>query len=338
MQGQNLPLGNTQIRAVCGSHLFGTNVEGSDRDYVSIFIADARRLALRQYIHAVEESSGGSAKNTASDTDEKRYDLVHFIHQVLDGQPYALELLHTPANCIVSSTPIWDFVMSNKDKLITNKMGAFSGYCRRQAAKYSAKGEKFNELTSVIEAIKSRSLGDMKFLHSLVETGIFDNKQHFSVELRRNAPESGELLLYGPDCSFPLNRRLDEVLPVLDTKLAKFGERTRAAAKNDGTDLKAYYHALRVIWEQEEYMTTGAITLPCPRASELLRVRNMEFTRPYIESWIEAELVRVNELPNTLPEPSALFWDEWLADVYIQHTAHQLRFTQSPLFSPFQGE
>lgn len=328
--------GRVIAQTVCGSNLFGTNYPESDTDYTAVFMRGAVRLANSRGKGAVSAStSDSSKKNTKEDTDCTYYDLRHFIGQALSGQPFAIETLYTPKDLTVKSSRAWEFVTENRDKLRTNRINSFMGYCRSQAAKYSAKGEKYLELKTVLDALadlpQTQSASKF-FVRDLVGPGVFDGMQHFSIEPRRQDPTSGEIMLYGPDCSFPLNRRLDEVIDVLTVKFNSFGERTKLAAEDDGTDLKAYYHALRVVWEAEEYLTTGKLTLPNPRAPELMRVRNREFSRPYIEDWIDSELARVMALPNDLPEPDYKFWDDFLDDVYVQHVADELRYTPAPYF------
>jgi hypothetical protein len=329
--------GRVIAKTVCGSNLFGTNYVNSDMDYTAVFMRSAVSLANSRGKGAVAQStSDTSRKNTKEDTDCTYFDLRHFIDQALTGQPFAIETLHTPEHQIVETSPVWQFVLDNKEKLRTNRIKSFMGYCYSQASKYSAKGEKYTELRAVLDAIENLPLASNAskfFVRDLTELGIFNGMQHFSVEPRRQDPEAGEILLYGPDCSFPLGRRLDEVLTVLKVKFNSFGERTKAAAEDDGTDLKAYYHALRVVWEAEEYLNEGKLTLPCPRAAELMRVRNREFSRPYIEDWIDSELTRVMSLPNNLPDPDRKFWDDFLDDVYVQHCADELRKVPAPFFS-----
>lgn len=324
---ENLPLGRPISKVIFGSRLFGTNTPDSDTDYVNIFMADSRRLINHSYVPARENGTNKETKNTASDVDDKCYDLRHFIKQALGGQTYALELLHAPKSCLISTSFVWDYILEHREKLQTNIVMPFIGYCRGQAAKYSAKGEKYNELRHVLDAcstfFNSQDNGSVK-LKAFVDTGVFVGLTHFSVEPRRGA-EGGELYLYGPDCAFPLGRNLADVYPIIKTKLNSFGERAKAAATADGTDLKAYYHALRVVWELEEYLTTGKITLPSLRRADLLRIRANEWSRPYIEAWIEEEIARVRVIPNNLPAPDHAFWADWLDDIYIQHAADELR-------------
>ena len=39
------------VRMVYGSHLFGTNIESSDRDFKSIFLPSARTILLQKVRH-----------------------------------------------------------------------------------------------------------------------------------------------------------------------------------------------------------------------------------------------------------------------------------------------
>lgn len=304
-------LGSILVRVIYGSHLFGVATESSDTDYLTIFQTSALRLLRQKYNPSYERATNPEARNTKDDIDSKYYDLQFFIKSCLGGQTFALDLLHAPKDKIVISTDTWEEILSLKDKLVTNNVLPFVGYCRGQADKYSAKGEKYNNLVTVLERAANPELANAKFVRDYADAGMFANLTQFSVETRRGV-DTNELYLYGPNCAFPLNRRLDEVMPIIQARFNDYGSRTKEAAKADGLDLKAYYHALRVVWQMEEYLTTGKLTFPHPRASELLRVRRGEWSRPYIEAWIDEELLRVRALPNNLPTPDHAFWDEWL--------------------------
>lgn len=308
----------TIVTAVCGSHLFGTNHPGSDKDYVSIYRMGLQDLVMSKYERAYQEKTNTilGVKNTQDDIDIAHYELDHFIGQCLSGQTYALELLHTPANMITESSYVWDNLILHKDKLITNQLTGFMHYARDQAARYTKRGAKYNEITYLLNY-----LPNFRFLCDAHEAGIFAGLNHFEYRLRTNGTE---YMLYGPTCKFPASRAVKDVLPTLTKRLEDFGERTKAAAV-DGSDLKAYYHALRIVWELEEYLNHGKITFPNPRASELMKIRNSELTTAEIEDLIESELVRVDAIPNNLPGPDLAYWESWKQDMFMHIASTDMR-------------
>lgn len=308
----------TIVTAVCGSHLFGTNHSGSDKDYVSIYRMGLQDLVMSKYERAYQEKTNTvlGVKNSQDDIDIAHYELGHFISQCLSGQTYALELLHTPWNMITESSYVWDNLRLRKDKLITNQLTGFMHYASDQAARYTKRGEKYNEITYLIARLQ-----DFKFLNEAYISGVFAGLKHFDYRMRTN---STEYMLYGPTCKFPSSRAVKDVIPTLTKRLEDFGERTKAAAL-DGSDLKAYYHALRIVWELEEYLNHGNITFPSPRASELMRIRNNELTTAEIEDLIEAELCRVAAIPNNLPEPDMEYWEAWKQDMFMHIARTDMR-------------
>jgi hypothetical protein len=122
-----------------------------------------------------------------------------------------------------------------------------------------------------------------------------------------------------------MNRRFVEVYPVLLEKRKSYGRRAEEAAQNDGVDLKAYYHALRIIWQLEDYMTTGRLEFPSPRVQHLRDIRAGKYNKGEIEDWISTEIERVTSLPNNLPPPNYDFWNDWLLVQYMKQAHRESR-------------
>ena len=304
------------VRAVCGSHLYGTNHTASDHDYVHLYRCQTHRFVTCQYDKSYEVQTNPNGRNTAQDQDAKYYEFQMFIKDCLAGQTWALDLLYTPDHLIEYAHPAFLEVRKLKDRLVTNKLDAFVGYCRSQAAKYSNKGEKYNELKTAIarcQEFMAGFLGHKPTTLDAYQHGCFSDLKHFKFR-QRNATDA---YVDGPDCKFPTSRLLHEVIPVMQKKFSVYGSRTQQAALQGGMDLKAYYHALRVIWQMEEYLGTGKLEFPGPRLQDLLDIRHGKHSNEYIETWIDEELVRVMAIPNTLPDPDHNFWNAWIRDRYM---------------------
>jgi hypothetical protein len=83
-------------------------------------------------------------------------------------------------------------------------------------------------------------------------------------------------------------------------------------------------HAMRVIWQLEEYLETQELSFPNRRREELLKIRAREFDRTYLENWINEEVLRIQDLPNNLPDaPDEAFFADWLVETYMQEAVEQ---------------
>lgn len=306
---------------VTGSRLFGTNTAKSDTDYTFVFRMPTRDLVMQRYVKSHKKINakvdGKEIKNTKDDTDAAYHELQFLISAALGGQPFTLELLYAPTDKLVITTPVWDEVRSLRHRLRTNNLLPFMGYCKKQAAMYSNKAVKFQELNTLINRIE-REFGPVHTMGEAVAGGVLEGLTTCEAGVHVNKEGHEEDYVYLPDYKTPFGRKLKDIMPDLHVKLATFGARTRAAAEGDCTDLKAYYHALRVIWMMEEYLETGEVQFPGPRVADLMDVRNRKYSRPYIESWIADEEARVMALPNSLPEPDRKFWDEWVQEKYME--------------------
>lgn len=325
----------TILRHIAGSRLFGTNLPTSDTDYWQIQISDFSDLVLRQVRDTVNETTNAHSKNTAADTDKNFIELRAFIWSALEGQTAAFESLFAPASAILESNWIWDEIQQKRDKLVTNNIGAFVGYCRGMAAKYTDKATKMIEINLLLSYLRPIAEADPKarlssFFDPQVLLGMdYEHRRvvgagsrYFKIVNKKHKGQStdGEPYLLGPDIEHPMSRAVGVVVTSLEGKAASYGNRVKDAVENGNADWKAYYHALRVVWEMEEYVTTGRLTLPCPRAADLLRVRNREYSVQDFETYLNDEITRVRALDASwLPAPDYDYWNDWLVRVYKQH-------------------
>jgi len=336
----------TIMKSIYGSHLYGTNNSNSDTDIKQIHMNPTDVLLTGKYSACFNKNTNSNGKNSAEDVDFESKELRHFIKEALTGQTYAIDLIHTPSHLILESSDIWEEILEHRDKLITNNISPFVGYVTSQAAKYSAKGEKIKELNAFIEAMKAIGIKGNPTMKEVLDSMDISNFTYFKVQMyiheadRKGLatfdaseplrePLRAELYLYGPNCSFPLSRKYQEVYPVLMEKRKGYGRRAEEAAKNDGVDLKAYYHALRIIWQLEDYLNTGTMEFPSSRVHHLRDIRAGKYNKGQIENWISEEIDRVLQIPNTLPEADFEYWNEWLLDKYMvqahEHSSMYLR-------------
>lgn len=352
------------FKSVYGSHLYGTSTPTSDLDFKQIHMNPTDMMLTGKDSGCFNKNTNNSGRNTKDDVDFESKELRTFIQDCLSGQTYALDLLFTPPEHWVEISPMWEEILSLRDKLITRNVKPFIGYVQSQAAKYSEKGKKYNELKKFIGILEKtnptytfKDFNDKCNGLENIETSLFakivenvrgrfkkntyenikinfSEYKHFKyyVKVLGKAFEPGvhnftseEMYLDGPDCSFPASRKIKDILPVLRVKFETFGKRVEEAAKNEGLDLKAYYHALRIVWQLEEYLTTRKLTFPSARVQDLRDVRAGKYNREQIETWIATEIERVLTIPNELPEADNKFWNEWLLNKYMIQAYEQSR-------------
>ena len=306
------------MKSIYGSQLYGTNTPSSDTDLKQIHMNPTDVLLTGKYSGCFSQNTNTKGKNTSEDVDFESKELRHFIKEALSGQTYAIDLLFTPRRLIIETSNTWEEIIENRHLLISNNIKPFIGYVTSQAEKYSAKGDKIKELDAFIGMIEKLSHKSSTTLAEIVDQIYISGFKYFSVNIKGT-----EQYLFGPNCEFPLNRRIVEVYPVLVEKRKSYCKRAEEAAKNDGLDLKAYYHALRIIWQLEDYMTTQKLEFPSPRVHHLIDIRSGKYTKGYIEDWIASEIERVLQLPNNLPEPNYDFWNDWLMVQYMKQAYQQ---------------
>ena len=93
LRQQNLTL----FEAVSGSRTYGTNLPHSDTDLKGVFVLPESRFFGLDYVPQVANETN----------DEVFYELRRFVEFLLKNNPTILELLGTPADCVVYQYPLF---------------------------------------------------------------------------------------------------------------------------------------------------------------------------------------------------------------------------------------
>ncbi|MCE3227047.1 MAG: nucleotidyltransferase [Bacteroidetes bacterium] len=115
------------LDCISGSHAYGLNTPKSDTDMKGVFILPKHDFYGLQYTEQLNNETN----------DIVYYELKRFIDLLTVNNPNILELLNTPADCILYKHPIMDLV---KPELFLSKLcnQTFAGYAQSQIKK--AKG------------------------------------------------------------------------------------------------------------------------------------------------------------------------------------------------------
>jgi predicted nucleotidyltransferase len=114
LRQQNLIL----FEAVSGSRAYGTNLPHSDTDLKGVFILPEAEFFGLDYIPQIANETN----------DEVFYELRRFVELLLKNNPTVLELLGTPADCIIQQHPLFAYFKAED---------FVSGLCRQSFAEYA---------------------------------------------------------------------------------------------------------------------------------------------------------------------------------------------------------
>lgn len=133
---------NIIMSGLYGSKLYGTGTSKSDTDYKGVFKTPMEDLILGRQRDFVQVSSGNlESKNTSQDIDFTLVELRRFIFDAMKGQSYALEILFVPTDNMMSTSEIWQDIINNRDKLISNNLKPTIGYTQSRLKEIHKKGK-----------------------------------------------------------------------------------------------------------------------------------------------------------------------------------------------------
>lgn len=240
MLEQRMAENNLILKVLTGSHLYGTNTESSDKDYVGIFIPDKDYVMGLRRVEQVEirtNPTSSGRRNDKDDTDTVLYSLPKFIHLAAQNNPNITEIFFAPQKNLVFVNDFGKRLMESYPLFISKKTKhTFLGYAFEQKRKLLTK----NPIGS--RAVYLEKYGyDVKFASHLI----------------RLLSEGLQMLVEG---------RIDLPLPnnnyVRDIKLGKF----------------SLEHVLADAMRYEELVEQAYITSPLPNTPNLEKLNELQIS------------------------------------------------------------
>lgn len=125
---------NLIFKAIVGSQSYGTATPESDVDYKGIYMQSIDDLITFNYKEQVEVGK-----------DECYYEVRRFLQLLQSANPTVLELLYSPEDCIIQTSPQFELIKANRDKFLTTKcLNSFGGYALAQIKKAKGLDKKIN--------------------------------------------------------------------------------------------------------------------------------------------------------------------------------------------------
>lgn len=114
------------FEGIVGSQAYGISTPTSDTDIKGVFIMPLDGIMNFDYIEQVSDETN----------DTTYYELKRFLQLVQTNNPNILELLNLPEDCILHKDPLFDMILSHKDRLISKMCrNSFGGYAVEQIKK-----------------------------------------------------------------------------------------------------------------------------------------------------------------------------------------------------------
>ena len=326
-----------------GSRLYGTVGPNSDTDIRGVFIPAKRDLLL---------DKAPQHYNFKEEADTAYMSLHYFLQLLTQGETNCLDMFFSYSNkeAQISTSPMYEELILNKDKLITKNVAKYLGYCRAQALKYSIKGDRIQNLEvflSILDKMDNQATVTLEQAIALNKELVPDStvimgqepyvKNNKKIGIRRKLVgtpmgehvytvlmDNQERYVMVAGHLFPATANLSSTKQALGKCLSQYGRRAYNAASDNGADHKALSHALRVTYQAMELLSTGCITFPL-RGEKLDLVRQVKFkttTMKYEEivEMIERNIndIETNYLPQTAlrAHPDTGWIEDFILSIY----------------------
>lgn len=312
-----------------GSHLYGLNTPESDIDMKGIYLPDQKDILLGKVKESYSITTGNDkSKNSKDDIDIEIFSLQRFIKDASRGETYALDMLHTPADKVITGSSIWHFIQQNRSRFYTTNMTSYMGYVMKQAAKYGVKGSRLAALREVKQFTESWQLNVNPRLRDI--THLLPNNEFCFWTVDKEKPETASFyMLMGR--KYMAGVKLSEFYAAVGKLWAEYGERARKAEANEGIDWKALSHAMRGGLQLLEIYRTSDLKYPLADAAEIKKVKAGELPFATVQARLEQIVEDVdaaakeagrNGMPNVVDTD---FWDAFILDVYSTHMAEYIK-------------
>lgn len=127
-------MNNIIFKAIVGSQSYGTSTPTSDIDYKGVYMQSIDDLITFNYNEQINVSA-----------DECYYEVRRFLQLLQSANPTVCEILYSPKDCIIKSSPQFDLIVQNRDKFLTKKcLHSFGGYATAQIKRAVGLDKKMN--------------------------------------------------------------------------------------------------------------------------------------------------------------------------------------------------
>lgn len=308
-----------------GSYLYGTETETSDLDFRGVFIPSTKSLLLK--IDQDEFNDEFYVNKTKIDV--KLFSIYKFLKLCSKADTNALDVLFSVDAIHIAqyknltymdknshSFLIIQYIKKNVNKLInSNRLESPCTYAFKQSTKYSIKGTRYKILLNLIEDATTyynldttpkdvtleRFITDFTYQDlKPVINNYLDNK-YVRIDILDNKGKK-EKYLYVCGVQHQFNLELKTFIDRLRKKVTKEYTSQRTKDAMDGNDWKALSHAVRIVLQIKELLTTKNVSFPVNPIIKDIKLGKL--TREQVDLMFSSNFNYILELIQQDP----LFW------------------------------
>jgi hypothetical protein len=329
------------FRCVAGSRLYGLDTPLSDTDLKEVVVPSKRDLFFGRGSDIVKtQIRTKGAKSGPGETETETIPLKQFVDLAVDGHFNVLDILFATATVhVLAQTETWTTLWENRAMFLTSRADSMLGYCRHQAALHGEKGKRIAALDAII-AVLGREIAEtrMEGVAGRIAETVAEYADHARFkDVLGGDPQRRIPHLSVAGASAGMESSVGTALGIFTRRRASYGGRSEKSAAEGGVDWKAMSHAVRIGQQSVEYLTTGSLTFPLPRAAHLLSIKLGLVPKGQVEEEIVAVATEVEEAAAGSPLPreidrSAL--EDLVFDLYEQTLAESDRAVVSGWSTP----
>ena len=281
------------FNGIYGSNLYGLATPTSDVDYKGVYAPKKRDIVFNEYQDSIEKQT--------KEVDETFYAVTKFIKILSKNDMVSTDMLFTPVNMTLQSSPLWNQLQSHRQDIICKNMKGLVGYIKTQASKYGHKVQRYNEMTEFLQMIK-----DSWYCNQLIKNTTLPeliNRSGFKyisfVPKHSNFEEHIDIC----GSKYQTNAQVHYIEKCLEQKLSKYGTRTKTSSMKNG-DWKSLSHSVRLLYQMDELIETRDLIFPLVKAPDIMKVKlgqqSLEEVADMIEGMFEDVMDKLHK--SDLPE------------------------------------
>jgi predicted nucleotidyltransferase len=308
----NIIMSNTDNKiifdGIFGSKLYGTENENSDTDYKGVFMPSVYNTVLGNFSDSIETQDVY--------VDKSMYAISKFIRMLEKADTVSIDMLHTPADYILKTSPLWEELYGMRKLVYSKNMRGIVGYIKTQSSKYGHKVQRLQEMKEFLNHL------DMYKSYNTVQdlALTFDFSKYKFISYTPTKVESGRNIIGNIDvCGsrYQNSSGIEYMKFGIESKVNRYGKRSEKGSV-EGGDWKSLSHAYRVLLQLDEIINTRDLRFPLKRADEIRRIKNGELEQDVVMFMIDQMYKSVmNDLYNSdLPDESDL---QPMKDAVVKH-------------------
>lgn len=246
---------------IAGSHFFNLNSERSDVDYKGIYLPIDGKETKRGEV-TYKTNTQKNKKNTSDDVDCTFFSLKKFLTLLASGDFNMIEMLFAPRDKIIMTSEIYEDLRFIRNSLLPNDISSFLGFIKREYLRYGIDKKHYGlqvRFLNFLKMLKKNSLHDRLKDHWLEIVNYVQQEESY-IQIGATWNDNKEIpAVIITKRVFQYTVKIDYIVEAIECNLARYGHR-QVIMTEEGLEFKGLYHAMRLIFEAEDLLTTGQLS------------------------------------------------------------------------------